>query len=577
MLGTNRPTKLLKEYRAKRDFKSTPEPSGDAAPKSLEEPRFVIQKHDASRLHYDFRLEAEGVLKSWAVPKGPSLDPAVRRLAMMVEDHPLAYFDFEGVIPSGYGAGEVIVWDVGTYAVVGDKAPADAIRSGHLKFELHGKKLRGRFALVKMKGRGGDKDNAWLLVKDKDEAVDRKWSIDKHGDSALTGRTLADIKADKEAAQWESHKPDAKTRPKVAQVAQVAQVAPKTKTKTKTKAKTTTTAKTAKTKTKTAAPKNKRHKLPPWEKPMLATLKDEPFDDPSWVFEVKWDGFRAIADVEEGGAVTLLSRTKHDLLPQFPELEDILRNAFNDAPVRVDGEIVALDDDGRSSFQRLQGRLSRNASTAARARVPIAFVVFDCLYAGGRSLVRETLETRKAELEKILRADAPGVLLSKHVPEEGKALFAIAKQQQLEGIIAKRLASKYVTGRSGDWVKLKVNHTQDVVIAGYTDPKGSRGGFGSLLMGLYEDGKLIYAGNVGTGFTQASIKDLMAEMRPLETNECPFASKPKTRTKAHWLVPKLVGEAQFSEWTRDGSMRHPSFLGVRRDKRPTECLREIPK
>jgi bifunctional non-homologous end joining protein LigD len=535
MLG-NRPRKLLKEYRAKRDFESTPEPSGDAAPKSLGEPRFVIQKHDASRLHYDFRLEAEGVLKSWAVPKGPSLDPAVRRLAMMVEDHPLAYFDFEGVIPSGYGAGEVIVWDVGTYAVVGDTGAAEAIRRGHLKFELHGKKLHGRFALVKMKGRGGDKDNAWLLVKDKDDAVDRKWSIDKHEDSALTGRTLADIKADKNAAQWESHKPARK-----------------------------------------AARKKTRHKLPPWTKPMLATLKDEPFDDPAWAFEVKWDGFRAIADIDEDGAVTLLSRTKHDLLPQFPELEEVLQNAFDDAPVRVDGEIVALDDEGRSSFQRLQGRLSRNASPAARARVPIAFVVFDCLYGGGRSLVGETLEKRKAHLEKILRADAPGILFSKHVPEEGKALFAIAKEQHLEGIIAKRLASKYVSRRSGDWVKLKVHKTQDVVIAGYTDPQGSRGGFGSLLTGIYEDGELIYAGNVGTGFTQASIRDLMAEMRPLETNACPFASKPKTRTKAHWLVPKLVGEVQFGEWTRDGSMRHPSFLGIRRDKRPTECLREIAK
>jgi bifunctional non-homologous end joining protein LigD len=550
MLDRHRPAKLLKEYRAKRNFEATPEPSGEASPKSLSRPRFVIQKHHASRLHYDFRLEAEGVLKSWAIPKGPSLDPSVRRLAMMVEDHPLAYFDFEGVIPSGYGAGEVIVWDVGTYAVVGDIDPAAAIRRGHLKFELHGTKLKGRFALVKMKGRGGDKDNAWLLVKDKDDAVDKKWNVEKHPESALTGRTLADIKADKNAAEWQSHDPATKT---------------KTKTKTKTA--------TAKRTSKPAAPQ----KLPPFTSPMLATLIEGPFDDPKWVFEIKWDGFRAVADIDEAGEVKLLSRTRNDLLPQFPELEQVLRDAFDDAPVRVDGEVVTLDAEGRSSFQRLQGRLSRNASKTTRARLPVAYVVFDCLYARGRSLLGETLEQRKAILEEILRADTPGILLSKHVPKEGTALFGIATERGLEGIIGKRLASKYVEGRSRDWVKIKVHKTQDCVIAGYTDPRGARDAFGSLLMGVYEKGTLVYAGNVGTGFTRASLADLMAEMRPLETTTCPFASKPKTRTKAHWLVPKLVGEVQFTEWTRDGSMRHPSFLGTRRDKRPTECLREIPE
>jgi bifunctional non-homologous end joining protein LigD len=392
-------------------------------------------------------------------------------------------------------------------------------------------------------------------VKDKDDAVDRKWNIDKHTDSALTGRTLADIKADKNAAQWDSNKPAARKRVAKLPVAK-ARVAKAPKKKTKSKA---------------------REKMPAFTSPMLATLLAEPFDDPKWVFEVKWDGFRAIADVDQDGEVTVLSRTRNDLLPQFPELEEVLRAAFDDAPVRVDGEIVALDEAGRSSFQRLQGRLSRNASKATRARIPIMYVVFDCLYAGGRSLLGETLEKRKAVLEEILRPGTNGILFSKHVAQEGKALFAIAREQGLEGIIGKRLASKYVEGRSRDWVKLKVHQTQEAVIAGYTDPSGSRSDFGSLLMGLYEHGKLIYAGNVGTGFTRTSLRDLMEEMKPLETSVCPFASKPKTKTKAHWLVPKLVGEVQFTEWTRDGSMRHPSFLGIRRDKRPSECLRETPK
>jgi bifunctional non-homologous end joining protein LigD len=525
---------LLAKYRAKRRFDETPEPTGSTRVKKKKALRFVVQKHDASRLHYDFRLEADGVLKSWAVPKGPSLDPADKRLAMQVEDHPLDYYDFEGVIPAGnYGAGEVVVWDWGTYETVEGDDPARAIAAGKIKIRMRGEKLTGVFTLVRMHGRG-DTDRGWLLIKERDEGADTKWRAEKHAESVKSGRTLDDIKADPKAKKWISSKK-------------------------------TAAAKTAPAR-KSAA---KRAKIPHVTHPMLATLIDAPFDDDAWLFEIKWDGFRALCTISEDGAVSLMSRNGKEFLPQFPTLAK-LGESFKDAPIVVDGEIVALDADGKSSFQALQNRMARHAPR-------VAFVVFDVLYAEGRDLRDEPLEARKAVLERLMKKGSALAVYSAHVVGEGRKLFAAAEEKGLEGIIAKRRDGKYLEKRTRDWVKIKVQLTQECVIAGWTEPGGSRSDFGSLVLGVYEGGKLVYAGNVGTGFSRETLGDLMKRLAPLQIDACPFATRPKTRTRAHWVKPKLVAQIRFTEWTHEGLMRHPAFLGLRDDKKAAECTRERPR
>jgi bifunctional non-homologous end joining protein LigD len=499
----------LSKYRDKRRFEATPEPTGSArlgrAPRGRA--RFVVQKHDASRLHYDFRLEEDGVLKSWAVPKGPSLDPKERRLAMQVEDHPLDYFDFEGVIPEhNYGAGEVVVWDWGTWEKVDG-----SVESGKLKFRLDGVKLHGLFTLVHMKGRGGRRDNAWLLFKDRDDAVDPAWTVEAHPESVKTGRTLDDLRA--------GHA-DPEPVPRVAQ-------------------------------------------------PELATLIDAPFDDPDWLFEVKWDGFRALATIHEDGRVELVSRNGKDLLPRFPRLARLARG-FTQAPVIVDGEIVAVDEEGKSSFQRLQN------GTGAGGR-DVTFVAFDVLYADGRDLRREPLEARKAVLRRLVKKRSRDVVYSEHVVGNGTALFEEAQRRGLEGIVGKRRRAPYVEKRTRDWVKIKAQLVQECVIAGWTEPGGAREGFGSLVLGVYEMGRLVYVGNVGTGFDAKGLRALMRKMKPLARDTCPFAARPKTRTRAHWIEPKLVAQIRFTEWTHDGAMRHPAFLGLRDDKAAKDVHRELPR
>jgi bifunctional non-homologous end joining protein LigD len=516
---------LLTKYRAKRRFQgteATPEPTGAKRlrPRAGRGLRFVVQKHAASHLHYDFRLEADGVLKSWAVPKGPTLTSGERRLAMQVEDHPLDYFDFEGVIPAGnYGAGEVIVWDWGTYETADGGDPSEAIARGKIKLRMRGEKLRGLFTLVRMHGRGDD-DRGWLLFKDNDDDADPKWSAEDHAESVKSGRTLADIKADPKAKTWISNRSSSR----------------------------------------------RRAKLPHVTTPMLATLIDAPFDDDDWLFEIKWDGFRALCTIHDDGHATLTSRNGKDFLAQFPSLEG-LASSFTQRPILVDGEIVALDATGRSSFQRLQGRLG--------AKPPrVTFVVFDVLYADGRDLRGEPLERRKALLESIVVKGSRDVLYSKHVVGSGRALFEEASRQGLEGIIAKRRDAKYEERRTRAWVKIKAQKTQECVIAGFTDPGGARSDFGSLILGTYDRGKLRYAGNVGTGFTRDGLATLMKRMKPLAIDRCPFAVRPKTRTPAHWIKPKLVAQIRFTEWTGVGLMRHPAFLGLRDDKKPEECTRE---
>ncbi len=525
----------LERYHEKRDFSQTPEPSGrkgkPARAAGLGKPRFVVQMHRATRLHYDFRLEADGVLASWAVPKGPTLVPGDRRLAMHVEDHPLDYRDFEGNIPAGqYGAGSVIVWDRGTYKLAeGDDAAAE-IAGGKIKFILNGKKLHGEFTLVKIKAREGESGEPWLLIKDHDEYSDPKYDPAKHPESVKSGKSLADIAADKRAPTWQS-KPTARHA-------------------------------TASRRRSSA----KRDPLPHPKTLMLATLVDEPFDDPEWLFEIKWDGYRALCTIEDG-KLSLVSRNGLDMLARFPDLAE-LSTAFASVPVMVDGEIVSLDSHGRSSFQRLQESQKKPAG--------LSYVAFDLLYADGTDLRSKPLEERKARLERLIRNDGL-VLYSKHVVDRGKALFESARKRGLEGIIGKKRDSTYQERRSRDWVKIKTGHEQEFVVGGWTDPKGSRKGFGALLLGVYHNGKLRYVGSVGTGFSAELLSELSAKLRKIERKTSPFVNDVDVRPRPHWTSPELVVEVRFSEWTRDGYLRQPAYLGLRPDKRAREVVAEFPE
>lgn len=526
----------LASYAKKRDFSKTPEPSGDA-PKSKPgrgRLRFVVQMHRATRLHYDFRLEADGVLKSWAIPKGPSFDTHEKRLAMAVEDHPLDYRDFEGIIPEGnYGAGEVIVWDRGTYRLTEGDDLTQQIARGSVKIEMFGQKLAGKFALVHIKGRGSE-ENAWLLIKERDDHVDPTWRAEDHAQSVKTGKTLADIAQDPGAQTWISNTAATPSRrPKAAQ----------------------------------------REAMPEIASPMLATPIDAPFDDPGWLFELKWDGYRALVRIDEAGAVSIASRNGNDFTTKFDEL-GALADAFSQRPVIVDGEIVVIDAEGRPSFGALQERVDRFGRTAP-SKAPVTFAVFDVLYGDGRDLRAEPLERRRAVLAGMLTGRGP-VMLSKDVRTNGKELYELAKSRGLEGVVAKRLDSPYVERRSRDWLKIKAQQRQEVVVGGWTEGRGSRKHFGALLVGVYADGALVYAGSVGTGFDAKKLAALAAKLAPLGRKTSPFATVPKTQARAHWVTPTLVAEVTFSEWTRDGSLRHPVFVALRIDKAAAEVVREHP-
>ncbi len=542
-----------------------------------------MQKHRATRLHYDFRLEAGGVLASWAIPKGPSFNTTDRRLAMHVEDHPYDYRDFEGIIPEGnYGAGEVIVWDRGSYELVEGTDPVAEIAAGKIKFIMHGKKLRGMFTLVHIKGRGGE-ENAWLLIKDHDEFVDPDYDVNDHAESVKSGKTLEDIAKSKHPATWQSDRPATTMKPRRSGAA--AEPSPKaSSTKTST-TKTTQAATMPKTKTRTKttpatkatpAPKTTASRraaskrapalaLPVIESPMLATVVDAPFDDPQWIFEIKWDGYRALAVVAADRTVTLTSRRGNDLLGAFGELARI-GDALTSVPAILDGEIVALDADGRSSFQALQSRDVRLGGKKT-APAPVTFVAFDVLFADGHDLRDLPLEERKRKLEALVIPDR-GVLYSKHIDTEGKRFFELAERQGLEGIIGKRRDSPYRSRRTREWVKIKAGRRQEFVIGGWTEPRGSRTGFGALLVGVYDDGAFRYAGHVGTGFDGTKLTAIKRALEKLERPSSPFSTKPKTNTKAHFTEPKLVAEVKFAEWTRDDLLRQPVFLGLREDKPP---------
>ncbi len=625
----------LDEYKRKRRFEETPEPPPKVEKQSKH--RFVVQRHRATRLHYDFRLEMEGVLKSWAVPKGPSLDPADKRLAMQVEDHPVSYFDFEGTIPEGnYGAGSVMVWDVGTWEPLSpvpvngeyvpgtDKEAAEMLAKGDLKFRLKGERLIGDFALVHIKARRpGSKGNEWLLIKKKDDHVVAGFDIDQFDTSVLSGRTMAQIAGDEDSAQWTSSRPASRGRVKAAWLADAIARADRKKAAGKKKALTAegaegaekhkdkeqypvgrsakTVAKKASSKPKTISkpaesnPKSPaisassavqhiagavRKPMPSAIHPMLATSVDKPFDNPEWLFEIKWDGYRAIAFIDEG-RVRLVSRNQNDLSAQFPELAALPKFVKARRAI-LDGEIVALDDQGRPSFSLMQQRTGFRPGKARLARregVPVMYYAFDLLYLDDFDLRRTPLERRKQLLQEHLTASEI-VRFSDHYPENGIALFEAAGQKGLEGIVAKKRASFYEETRSRDWLKIKITQRQECVVGGYTDPEGSRDFFGSLVLGLYDKrGRLIHVGQVGSGFDQRGLKDVFAELQPLATEKNPFYAEIGGLRKVHFVRPKLVAEIKFSEWTHETEeggpkLRAPVFLGLRTDKDPKDCTLE---
>jgi bifunctional non-homologous end joining protein LigD len=616
----------LDEYKRKRRFSETPEP-----PPKLDKSkghRFVVQRHRATRLHYDFRLEMEGVLKSWAVPKGPSLDPADKRLAMQVEDHPVSYFDFEGIIPEGnYGAGTVMVWDLGTweplspetvngkYVAASDAEAAAMLKKGDFKFRLHGQKLNGDFALIHIKARrSGSKGREWLLIKKHDDHVVERFDIEQYDKSVLTGRTMAQIAGDEGSAEWLSSKKVSRGGAKAAWLADtLARVDKKKKKSTAEHAETaekTSSITGAQTSTKKKSVAGAPHvsaiaesrsvtnpsansaisavkdltgavkrAMPIAITPMPASICEKPFDDPDWLFEIKWDGYRAVTFINDGD-VRLVSRNQNDLTARFPEMRSL--SQFVKAKTAIlDGEVVVLDPEGRSSFSLMQQRTglrSHGRQTTPRGDLPILYYVFDILYLDGYDLRRVALENRKRVLREIL-TDSEIVRYSDHFAGKGIALFEAAKQKGLEGIIAKKADSHYAERRSSEWQKIKITQTVDCVIGGYTDPEGSRQHFGSLMLGLYNNKKqLIHVGNAGTGFNQALLKEIAQVLKGIDSSVSPFTG-PTEPKKAHWVKPARVAEVKFSEWTHETDegglkLRAPVFMGLREDKNPEDCTLE---
>jgi bifunctional non-homologous end joining protein LigD len=589
----------LEEYKRKRRFEETSEPP----PKLEKKPghRFVVQKHRATRLHYDFRLEMEGVLKSWAVPKGPSLDPADKRLAMQVEDHPVSYFDFEGTIPAGnYGGGTVMVWDLGTWEplspqpvngkyVRGTEAEAVAmLKKGDLKVRLHGQRLKGDFALIHMRGRRpGSKGTEWLLIKKHDDNVVAGYDIEQYDSSALSQRSMAQIAGDEGSAEWTSRRPASRGKVKAPWLAETLAKLDKRKTRIAKPAvpssapMTSPKAKKQVSSADSAIPAVKslegavRKSMPAAIHPMLATPVEKPFDNPEWLFEIKWDGYRAVSFIQDG-KVRLVSRNQNDLTAEFPELHE-LSKSIKAGSALLDGEIVVLDDQGRASFSLMQQRTGIRKGgrrTGARRDLPVLYYVFDLIYLDGYDLRRVALEQRKQALAQII---VPNELVrySDHFPQ-GLALFELARQKGLEGILAKKRASHYAERRSHEWLKIKVTQTVDCVVGGYTDPEGSRQYFGSIVLGLYDKkGQLIHVGQAGTGFNQATLKEIWQLLKTLETNRSPFHGDVDA-ANVHWVKPERVAEIKFTEWTHETAergmkLRAPVFLGLREDKDPKEC------
>lgn len=531
----------LEGYDEKRDFDRTMEPAPADSRQPTGNLAFVVQKHAARRLHYDFRLEVDGVLKSWPVPKGPSLDPEEKRLAVMVEDHPFDYRTFEGVIPKGsYGAGHVIVWDAGVYSPdeggrlsFGNREEAEermrqGLEAGKLSFTLRGHKLRGSWTLVRTTRSPTD----WLLIKHKDGYADASRDVLKEDRSVVSGLTIADLKA--------GRLPDPAG---------------------------------------TAESNGREAEFPSTLKPMMARLGDKPFSHPEWLFEPKLDGFRAVAFVR-GGEVVLRSRNGKDLTEHFPEVVADLSTQPEDEVV-LDGEIVALDEDGMPSFGLIQQRtgwLKGIKTSPPDGTSRIVYYVFDLPYAGGRDLQRLPLSERKALLsQKVLPGDSIEVV--QHVEEDGESFFRGAVKMGLEGMVAKRRQSLYEPGaRSGSWLKIKHVQAQEFVVGGYTEGSGARSVFfGSLLLGYYDADKLTYAGKAGSGFDESTLESLHETLEGLRSDESPFSDEQDVEDKEPiWVSPDLVVQVKFSEWTHEDRLRAPVFLGLRPEVSPLTVIRERP-
>ena len=509
----------LTQYRRKRDFRATPEPKGRREKSGR--PIFVVQRHAASRLHFDFRLEINGALASWAVPKGPPEQRGEKRLAIHVEDHPLDYANFEGEIPKGnYGAGQVQIWDRGTFEVEGPESAAEQVERGDLKFSLQGQRLRGRFALVKM--RNSQRGNEWLLIRKTDPEAG-----ESEAESAAGNRARG-----------------AKPRAGGVRIEAFGDL-----------------------------PEAKKVSMPDQVTVELATLADKPFSSPDWLFEIKWDGERALVFIRDGD-VELRSRSARNITAEYPELRELAKRV-NARKAILDGEIVVLDESGRSEFARIQPRFGvLNPPRSLQEKAPVTYYAFDLLYADGYDLRGVSLEQRKEELRKILSV-SEHVRFSDHQVEKGVELFEVAKQQGLEGIIAKRRDSVYAGRRSPQWLKFKIVRDTDVVIGGFTAPRKTRDHFGALLMGLWDGRKeLEYIGSVGTGFTQGSLDRTFKALRRLEVAHSPFRDAPRLKESITWVKPELVARIKYGNWTNDRKLRQPVFMGFQEDREPQECRLE---
>jgi bifunctional non-homologous end joining protein LigD len=569
----------LKEYKAKRNFSKTREPAGAvrASARGGEHP-FVIQKHDATRLHYDFRLEMEGVLKSWAVPKGLPMARGDRRLAVEVEDHPLDYADFEGTIPEGnYGAGTVMVWDYGTYQVSGD-SPIEALKSGKLHFTLSGKKLKGEWALVRMRPRENETKPQWLLLKSGADLPPLSAAAEHQ--SAVTKRTFEQIAA-KGDRQWQSNRASSKPAHENARSTRMAM--PRSRSRaTGVAAKSLRAPRAGNS---GAAPELNAARLPTAEaqfiEPMKALLVDDLPRGPGWIYEIKFDGVRAIA-VKRGAEIQLVSRSAKPLTSKYSTVAAALKNVRARQAV-LDGEVVALDSSGKPSFQLLQA-----CNMPGEKKPPLFYYVFDLLNLDGKDLTGLPLVKRKAMAEALVAGVSPMVRFSAAIDGNSEKITKEMQARGLEGLLAKKSDSKYASGRrNGSWVKFKWTNEQEFVIGGFTEPQGSREHFGAILVGFYEKGELRFAGKVGTGFNHKQLGSLHQQFKKIIQPECPFSNLPEKKTgrwsggltasemrRCTWLRPELVCQVHFAEWTRDHHLRQPSFVGLREDKKPREVVRE---
>jgi bifunctional non-homologous end joining protein LigD len=570
----------LAEYKRKRDFKKTAEPAGGKPlPKKVKgASRFVIQKHAARRLHYDFRLEMEGVLKSWALPKGLPRKRGEKHLAVEVEDHPIEYEQFEGIIPEGqYGGGTVMVWDRGNYYVYGEQ-PLKSLREGKLHLVLDGEKAKGEWTLVRIRGRD-DAKNQWLILKTGDDAKPISKKMEDR--SVKTGRTMEQIAEDRDA-EWESGR-EADESP-------TSQFKARIRAAVKKKPKDTVVGQPHHF---AAAKRDNRDGRPRiafladlpsararFIEPMKAKLVEKPPATGNWIYELKFDGIRLIA-VKKNEKISLLSRNQNELTERFPEIVPAIRSLSVRECV-LDGEVVALDDQGRSSFQLLQ------APEMEGRKSPVYFYAFDLLQVDGKGLLSLPLEARKNVLEKLCAGAGDPIRYSGAIGGDAQRLLEEVKRRGLEGIIGKQRNSVYEQGRrSGAWIKLKCVHEQEFVIGGYTPPQGVRKYFGAILVGYYENKKLVFAGKVGTGFTAKSLSVLHKKFQKEARDDCPFVDLPSKQNgqwvqditpsmmrKMYWLNPVFVCEVKFAEWTRDKKLRAPVFLGLREDKKPGEVARE---